>query len=234
LKEFLNGAKQQKAEPAITEKKETITATPEVLSNKVITDVKNITTCLNCSPSSLNSGGTVTSNNKRDDVTTRNYSCKIPMDEFLELQCNANLCSFGGRCVQKTTIEELATLREKLWGCLNADAPTASDRKKFIDEILRASFVKHDESFKFIVGGVPGNYNLVCEAGYLILLGLSRNRNASQSTYQWKAAKNRILGKTIETFTPKLHKTEKLDSATAYITYITSKLADTSPFAGNK
>jgi hypothetical protein len=186
--------------------------------------------CLNCSSSSLSSPTAVSS--KRDDKTTRDDSCGIPLNEFLYLQCNKNLCEFGGRCVQKTTIEELKTMREKLWGCLNSEPPTASDRKEFIDDILRASFVKHDQSFKFIAGGVAGNYNLVCEAGYLILLGLSKNRNASQSTYQWKTAKNRVLGKTTETLNTILHSQEQLDRATAYIEFIASKYADTSPFAG--
>jgi hypothetical protein len=105
------------------------------------------------------------------------------------------LCPYGGGCVQKTTINDLKALREKIWGCFNADAPTASQRKKFIEEILQASYTKHDNTFKFIAGGIPGSYNLVCEAGYLILLGLSLNRNASQCSHQWKEAKNRVLGK---------------------------------------
>jgi hypothetical protein len=66
----------------------------------------------------------------------------------------------------------------------------------------------------------------------LILLGLSFNRNASQCSHQWKEAKNRVLGKKKEILITKLHKTTKKDSATAYISYVASKIADTSPYAG--
>jgi hypothetical protein len=94
---------------------------------------------------------------KRDDTKTKNETCKIPLDEFLQLQCNKNLCPYDGLCVQKTAINDLAILRQKIWGCFDADAPTASQRKKFIEEILQASYSKHDNTFKFIAGGVPGS-----------------------------------------------------------------------------
>jgi hypothetical protein len=202
----------------------------EQIEEKKEEDNLKVVKCLSCSSLSSNSAN---SNYKRDDVATKNEYCRIPLEDFLQMKCNSNLCEYGGKCIQKTTIEQLERLREKIWGCFNSEAPTASQRKKIIDEILQASFVKHKGKFRFITGGEPGNYNLVCEAGYLILLGLSKNRNASQCSYQWKQAKNRVLGKTIETF-QKPHKKEKADSATAYISYITNKIADTSPYAGKR
>jgi len=73
---------------------------------------------------------------------------------------------------------------------------------------------------------------LVCEAAYLILLGISKGRNASDCSYQWKNAKKNVLGLAPENLKMKLHKRSKFDSAVTYIENMTAKLADTSPFAG--
>ena len=121
-------------------------------------------------------------------------------------------------------------------GCFNDEPPSAKQRKEFIEEIIKASYTESTGKFNFIVNKnvEEGGATLVCEAAYLILLGLSKDRNASQCSYQWKNAKNRVMmGKEKISLVNTLQKHAKLDSAVAYIEYITSKLADTSPYAGN-
>ena len=169
---------------------------------------------------------------KRNDDETRAMFCDIPLHEFLKLQCNANTCPYGGRCVKKTTIEHLTELRIKAWNGLTEATPSSKQRRDFIYNILQASFNKTENKFQFIAGGDPGNYHLVCESAYLILLGISKSRNASDCSYQWKNAKRHVLGLAPEKLKMKLHKKSKFDSALTYIEIMTAKLADTSPFAG--
>lgn len=188
--------------------------------------------CCSCNTTSSIPKSNSLGYNKRDDNQTRAEFCDIPLHEFLKLECNANTCPFGGKCINATTIGELKSLRMKTWGGLMEQAPTAKQRKNFIYDILQASFNKAENKFQFIAGGSPGNYHLVCEAAYLILLGISKSRNASDCSFQWKTAKRRVLGLEKETIPLKLHKQEKLDSAVTYIDHVTTKLADTSPFPG--
>jgi len=176
----------------------------------------------------------ISSLTKRSDKQTRNEYCDIPLHQFLTMKCNSNLCPYGGRCVNETTIGDLEALRKKMWGGLTVEAPTAKQRKHFIIEVLQASYNKAENKFQFIAGGNAGNYHLVCEAAYMILLGVSKNRNASDCSWQWKNAKKAILGFIPEKVSTKLNKHSKLDSANTYIEYITSKLADTSPFANQE
>jgi len=130
-------------------------------------------------------------------VEIKQAACRLPLEEFLELQCNANTCPYGGSCVEDTTIKSCKILREKIWGCFNAEPPTSLQRKKFIESILDASYVRSTGKFEFIAGGSfgeSGGVRLVCEAAYLILLGLSKERNASQCSYQWRNTRNKIIG----------------------------------------
>jgi hypothetical protein len=190
---------------------------------------EGIETCRSCSSLSSTSHTSI----KRDDNETRSAFCDIPLHEFLKLKCNANTCAYGGACVNETTIGELEELRIKAWGGLTIDAPSAKARKNFIYDILEASYVKSMNKFQFIAGGTPGNYHLVCEAAYLILLGISKSRNASECSYQWKTAKRSVLGLEPEKLKMKLNQQPSLDSATVYIENMTEKLADSSPFAGH-
>jgi len=38
-------------------------------------------------------------------VEIKQAACRLPLEEFLELQCNANTCPYGGSCVEDTTIK---------------------------------------------------------------------------------------------------------------------------------
>jgi hypothetical protein len=173
---------------------------------------------------------------KRNDSEIRESACRMPVEELLKLQCNANLCEYGGCCVEETTLRSVKNLREKIWGCFESCPPTSSQRRKFIEETLNASYVRSTGKFKFIASGcVEQGVRLVCEAGYLILLGLSTDRNASNCPFQWKMSRKKVMGKIVtSSIKTKIQKNVQLDSAATYIQYIANKLAETSPFAGKE
>ena len=60
-------------------------------------------------------------------------------------------------------------------------------------KILKSSFRKSNKTFEFIAGSNETNNRLVCEAGFLIILGLSNNSNASSAPQQWRLTKKWIL-----------------------------------------
>jgi hypothetical protein len=175
---------------------------------------------------------------KSNDEELKHKFATIPIHEFYNLKCNSKYCKYGGGCVGKTTQDQTKYLREKIWGAFEETAPTTKQRGELIKEILRSSYDNHNRDFKFIAGGEPLNYRLVCESAYLILIGLSVDANASQCLGQWKTMKSIVIKeannepiikkKKIQCENPKA----KYQHAAAYIEHFAEKLSDTSPYAG--
>ena len=93
--------------------------------------------------------------------------------------CNPSTCLYGGECVQSTTIADMRTMVNDFWGQFEDGAPSSKTRHILILNILRSAYRPDSEEFHFYAGNKVKDNRRVCEAGYLILLGLSNNPNAS-------------------------------------------------------
>ena len=72
-------------------------------------------------------------------------------------------------CFQRSTIEEIMTLRDNFWKINDKNvAPSRQQRKAMIFKLLTLSFDNILKEFKFFVGK-----RQVCEMGYLRILGIN-------------------------------------------------------------
>jgi hypothetical protein len=154
--------------------------------------------------------------------------------------CNPTVCKLGGDCVQKTTIADMRQMVSEFWGEFDDGAPSSKTRRLLILEIIRTAFRPDSGEFYFYAGNKMKNNTRVCEAGYLILLGLSNNPNASAAPGQWITAKDYIVtgkDKAGVAYSTKsddiLQKAEtrssKLKSATTFIEFFAKEFGDTIP-----
>ena len=109
-------------------------------------------------------------------------------------RCNPKTCPYKGNCIDQSTFGEIYEMKKDFWGDPDdPDAPSRDIRRKLILEILTSSFRKYNKTFEFIIGSKEKNNRLVCEAAFLIALGLSNNSNASQAPSQWRNSKKFVL-----------------------------------------
>jgi hypothetical protein len=108
-------------------------------------------------------------------------------------RCNPNTCPYGGKCIDKSTFEEVYDMKVDFWGDVEKEAPSRDTKRKLILKILTKSFRRSNRTFEFIIGNKDKDNRLVCEAAYLIALGLSNNKNASQAPSQWRNTKKFVL-----------------------------------------
>jgi hypothetical protein len=152
------------------------------------------------------------------------------------LCCNIKNCKYEGRCVSDATINEIVILRTDFWGDRLKHAPTDNERRSKIIQIMTKA--KQADELKFSIGS--GNrLRYVCEAGYLILLGLSTSKNYSDANNQWKRAKKMIMNEDMSSLENKLfhkgkHRNEKFMNAVAYIIHIAKFFSDKVPIAGGE
>jgi hypothetical protein len=152
------------------------------------------------------------------------------------LCCNVKNCKYEGKCVSSSTILEIVDLRTDFWGDKLKHAPKAKERRnKIIDIITKA---KQGDELKFSVGsGKKSRY--VCEAGILILLGLSTSKNYSDANNQWKNVKKLVMNEDDGAMDNRLfhkgqHRDEKFMNAVAYIKHIAKFFSDRVPIAGGE
>lgn len=108
-------------------------------------------------------------------------------------RCNPNTCPYGGNCIDESTFKEVYDMKKDFWGDVNAEAPSRKLKRKLILEILKKSFRQYNKTFEFIIGSKEKDNRLVCEAAFLIALGLSNNSNASQASSQWRNTKKYVM-----------------------------------------
>jgi len=109
-------------------------------------------------------------------------------------RCNPSTCPYKGKCIDKTSIEEMYELKLDFWGEPDdTDAPSRDLRRKYILAILTRSFRRSNQTFEFIIGSKEKDNRLVCESAFLIALGLSNNPNASQAPSQWRNSKKFVV-----------------------------------------
>jgi hypothetical protein len=108
-------------------------------------------------------------------------------------RCNPSTCPYGGKCINKMTMDDIMDFKVSFWGEIDGDAPSRSTRRLLILNILRNAINRRSKTFQFTFGGRDHDNSLVCEAGFLIALGLSNNPNASKAPSQWINTKKWVL-----------------------------------------
>lgn len=102
------------------------------------------------------------------------------------VSCNPAVCKVGGNCVQKSTIADMRQIvNDFFWGRFDDCAPSSKTRQLLILNILRSAYRVDSQEFHFYAGNKSYDNTRVCEAGFLILLGISNNPNASAAPRQW-------------------------------------------------
>ena len=156
------------------------------------------------------------------------------------LSCNPSVCKLGGNCVQNSTIADMRNMVNDFWGNFEDPAPSSKTRQLLILSILRSAYRPDSQEFHFYAGNKTSNNRRVCEAGYLILLGISNNPNASAAPRQWvhikKYVKSGQEAAGIQYSTQNEHKLLKAEakctkfkSAKTFIEFFAKEFGDTIP-----
>ena len=114
-----------------------------------------------------------------------------------------NTCGFGGNCINKIFLLDIAREREKIWGELGHSAPNRSARAEAVDRHLRESYDPTEGVFKFkIFSSAVGALISICEIASAVILNLFRGNliepSRIQVSSQWKKRRDIILGKYIQ------------------------------------
>ena len=157
------------------------------------------------------------------------------------VSCNPAVCKVGGNCVQKSTIADMRQIvNDFFWGRFDDCAPSSKTRQLLILNILRSAYRVDSQEFHFYAGNKSYDNTRVCEAGFLILLGISNNPNASAAPRQWTHLKAYVKSGKEAAGIPyssqkedKLLKAEakcsKFKSATTFIEFFAKEFGDTIP-----
>ncbi len=88
-------------------------------------------------------------------------------------------CSLN--CVQNTTVKQINNIQKEFWGDLiNEIAPTQTERKKNMKDILFKSYNHVSGTYKFQLD----NEFFVCESAFLSIVGLT-NQESRRIPEQW-------------------------------------------------
>ena len=197
-------------------------------------DIIAPSSCMPCGPTA-----TTSKQFKSSDSDLKNYALNLPRS--MMAKCNSE-CKFGGKCVDRTTIEDMESMLFDFWDDVECPAPFAATRRLKIIQILRSAYRSHEREFHFYAGCKDHNNRRICEAAYLVLLGISNSPNASKAPGQWLRAKKFVAeGKDIsgiryrwneseeEELLKAEHKQTKSDSAKDFILYFSKEFGDTIP-----
>ena len=155
-----------------------------------------------------------------------------------------NKCKFGGNCVEATTIQDMKSMVIDFWDDYDCPAPSAATRRLKLISILSKARNANDNQFHFYAGCKDHDNREVCEAAFLILLGISNNSCASKAPGQWKRVKKYIKeGKDLsgikyhaseEKLLKAENKSNKFQSASSFIQYFAREFGDTIPGSEGK
>jgi hypothetical protein len=178
---------------------------------------------------------------KSSDNDLKNYAFNIP--RMFIGRCNSE-CKFGGNCVQATTIQDMHSMVIDFWDDYDCPAPSAATRRLKLISILSKARNANDNQFHFYAGCKDHDNREVCEAAFLILLGISNNSRASKAPGQWKRVKKYIKeGKDLsgikyhaseEKLLKAENKSNKFQSASSFIQYFAREFGDTIPGSEGK
>jgi len=138
-------------------------------------------------------------------------------------------------------LSEIKDLRVvDFWGDRLKHAPAVNERRKKILDILTKAKIHNNNNELIFSIGINENRRNVCEAGYLILIGLSTSKNFSDATKQWRNCKKMVLNEQIshieetKLFHSGRERDDKFVNATAYIQHIAKFFGDKIPIAGGE
>ena len=178
---------------------------------------------------------------KSSDNDLKNYAFNIP--RMFIGKCNSE-CKFGGNCVEATTIKDMKSMVIDFWDDYECPAPSAATRRLKLISILSKARNANDDQFHFYAGCKDHDNREVCEAAYLILLGISNSSHASKAPGQWKRVKKYIKeGKDLsgikyhaseEKLLKAENKSNKFQSASTFIQFFAREFGDTIPGSEGK
>ena len=123
------------------------------------------------------------------DNDAKQYAFNMP---FMFIgDCNSE-CKYGGTCVEQTTIKDMRSMVNAFWDEYECDAPSAATRRIKILAILRSAYRPNTDEFEFYAGCKEKNNRVVCEAAFLIMLGISNSPQASKAPGQWRRLKKYV------------------------------------------
>ena len=187
--------------------------------------------------SSLSSSpGTVRSNRASDDEL-KYRAMNFVFSDFDTIRCNPQTCKFNGICISHLQIGPLLEFRRAFWGNKESIAPTTSDRRTKVMEMLSELYCKATKTFVYKVPSISPSVpdQEVCEAAFAIALGISQKPNASEINNMWKWCKKEVIDpQQAKTFSNniKVARGLKLNNAGAYIRLARDSVCDDSPYAG--
>ena len=121
------------------------------------------------------------------DIAMKLAAMSVTLIELANLICSRS-CRFGGSCLEKASLVVCRQFKDFMWNPINSSAPSSTDRRNRIQNVLRRSFCGHVKSiakFSFFledpsmtVGrrveeSLPRKRIEICEGSYVVLLGLS-------------------------------------------------------------
>jgi|GEM_PF-6835378 len=176
---------------------------------------------------------------KSSDRDLKNYAFDMPRMSIG--RCSAD-CRFGGTCVGQTSIDDMQAMINDFWDEYDCEAPSSATRRLKLLKILQSSFDKNTGEFNFYAGCKDRDNRKVCEAGFLILLGISNSPYASKAPGQWRRLKKYVFdgkdaagieyrSKAEETLLKAENKSNKMKSALTFIEYFAKEFGDTIPGA---
>lgn len=108
-------------------------------------------------------------------------------------RCNPTTCPYKGTCISKMSVDDIMEIKTNFWGPMDEEAPSRGTRRLAIIKLLQNAIHRQSKTFQFTFGGKEHSNSIVCEAAFLIALGLSNNPNASQASSMWINVKKWIL-----------------------------------------
>lgn len=198
-------------------------------------EIQRVTICEPCPP--------VSKKYRSSDNDLKNYAFTRPQMSIA--RCSSLECRFGGDCVGATTMDDMQGMINDFWDDEDCEAPSSATRRLKLLTILRKSYRSNEDDFQFFAGCKEKNNRRVCEAGFLILLGITNSPIASKAPGQWKRLKKYVAsGKDVagieyksvseEKLMKAESKSNKMKSALTFIEYFAKEFGDTIPGAEGK
>lgn len=169
---------------------------------------------------------------RASDSQLKENAYSVPLMALVNLKCDKS-CEYDGVCLSQTSLSAIFALRIGFWGEENTPAPTSSQRKQSILDILHDAYSVNEKKLTFVVPDscANGSSRAVCQLAFLHLIGLTVKPKLSDAPKQWLLCRNSVLSGCVQDVSKyKLIDKPKFCHALSYIRYITDKMADTTPY----
>lgn len=160
---------------------------------------------------------------RKSDKEMKEFAFSSSIADLSAFQCSSK-CQYGKICIADTTLRTIISERILFWGKADHPAPSASQRKEKIVDILKDAFLKNKQELIFAVVE-NGKKRFVCEFGLLAIIGLCGSKK--EAPRQWTDSKRYLLKGELRIVTGYRRGCPKYDSAIVYIRYIVDRVSDT-------